>query len=150
MRGSYVKNDKIFYCPGASNRPSDFKSWAQQGGQQDDPKAPDCGWLWNDGSTGSYGNNMALGGMDPATLNWGSNPPTEANVTQQSKVIYITDSRWVDLYGGNHPGRIGMARERHHNGAVCVCCDGHIKWITVDQANQWPQPVGAVPRWDYR
>jgi len=149
--GGYIRNDRVFYCPIAPNRSKDFLDWGNtnQGGKQDDPNAPDCGWRWNDGYTGHYGMNIALGGMDPVTHGWASEMPTEALVREASKVIYITDSRWVDLYGGWHIGRIGLARERHRGGANSVCCDSHCKWVRADYLDKWPQPADANPRWDY-
>lgn len=146
---SYVKTEGVFFCPTASMRSQDFKDI----NDENNPNAADCGWVWNDGiqmSRSHYGNNIALGGMDPKTLNWGPFIPSEADVRKPTKVIYLSDARWVDLYGGNHPGRIGMARERHNGGANVLCCDMHAKWCEAKFLNSWPMPKDAPVRWDYR
>lgn len=143
----YVKNDKVFFCPSA---PRKFTADPLTG-QEGNVNAPDTGWIWSyDGSRSNYGNNISLGGWSPATYDWAATVAKESDVPQQSKVIYLTDARWVDLYGGIGPGRIGSARIRHNEGANCLCLDSHCKRISVAAANQWPQRAGSVPRWDYR
>lgn len=149
-KGGYIKNDKVFCCPSA---PKKFESdtWFQQ---EDNPDAPDTGWIWHQGMPdecrANYGNNIALGGWSPSTGDWIGLVPMESQIPSPTKVIYLTDSRWVDLFGGAFPGRIGDARRRHNDGANALCCDGHCKWLPVTWANQWPQPSDANPKWDYR
>lgn len=170
----YVRNKKIFLCPTAPKRLKDYWQWGATdtvatdyiSHTQDDPNAPDCGWTFpdpgavnrEDWSRSNYGQNLAISGQDPAQLNknrevW-THPALESDVREGSKVIYMTDSRWVDLYGGFHPGRIGNARIRHKNGANALCCDGHVRWLASDYLRAWVDGVGmplnSNPRWDYR
>lgn len=146
----YVKNEHVYYCPAAP------KKFASPGypGQCDDIDAPDIGWVWYDdvAQRANYGNNIVLGGLDPDTLNWLNKIPTESGVRQPSKVIYLTDARWVDLYGGwpGTEGRIGLARERHNGRLSVLCCDGHAVWVDAKYLLTWPMPKGSPVNWDYR
>jgi len=123
---------------------------------QDNPDAkPDGGWSWTWGpqpQVSTYGNNILLGGGNAAGWpdDWVSRVPTESEVRLPSKVIYIVDARWVDLAGGWHPGRIGMAKLRHHDGAQTVCCDGHARWVPVKVLLRWPDQPDDPLHWDYR
>lgn len=153
----YVKTDRIFYCPSAPSRTQDFKSDPLGSGQQNDPNAADCGWIWSrDGSKSHYGNNIGLAGADPDAMDrgvetpWIPDIPFESDVRSPAQIIYMTDSRWVDLYGAWHPGRIGNARRRHNEGANCVCVDGHCRWMHYTWLNAWPMRADANPRWNYR
>jgi prepilin-type N-terminal cleavage/methylation domain-containing protein len=149
LRPYTTKNDKIFLCPSA---PMKF----QANGQPFPPKQ-DCGWVWEEWgispaiySRSHYGDNIAVCGMDIDSGLWAMQVPTESDIREPSRVIYLIDSRWVDLFGGNDPQRLDASRIRHHNGANTVCCDGHSKWVSVDYLNQWPMPKDAPVRWDYR
>lgn len=145
----YVKSDKVFLCPSA---PKKFE-WLNDK-EQMNPNAYDTGWWWNwddPPSVSHYGNNILVSGSNPANMdNWGDHIPTESEIREPSRTIYLLDARWVDLCGGNLPGRIGMAKMRHHGGGNTVCCDGHSKWISVELLNKWPWPKNAPVRWDYR
>lgn len=145
----YVKSEKIFLCPSG---PKAMYGWDDS--NNNDPKAQDCGWSWPSSKgdryfSSHYGINLSLGGWMPVHV-WMDHVPQMAEVYQPSKVIFYLDSRWVDLWGGWQPGRIGNARIRHNGGANLVCCDGHSKWVSVDFLNTWPEPKGAACRWDFR
>ncbi|HOK55210.1 MAG TPA: prepilin-type N-terminal cleavage/methylation domain-containing protein [Armatimonadota bacterium] len=146
----YVKNENVYYCPGAPKKFPYTGCPADQG----DIDAPDVGWVWyNDSAQRShYGNNIVLGGLDPDKFAWVNKIPTESEVNQASKVIYLTDARWVDLFGGwpGTVGRIGLARERHNGRLSVLCCDGHAVWVDAKYLLNWPMPYGSPVKWDYR
>lgn len=161
---NYAKSEKIFLCPsGPKNK---FSSYNKDPNYGADPNAVDSGWIWDyDGSIpeqkmprSNYGLNILLGGGNPDAASpdtWLPASPTESQVNRPSKVIYIMDSRWVDLCGCGTwaPGRIGMARSRHNEGANVVFCDGHAKSVPVKYLqSDWPEPKNPRPaiRWDYR
>jgi prepilin-type N-terminal cleavage/methylation domain-containing protein len=154
----YVKNNNIFVCPSA---PKKFPGWPIP--DLNNPYAKDTGYTWYNlygfsdhnvpPQSSSYGVNLSLGGWDVQNLDkspWVMEPiPTMSVVRQPSKVLLYLDARWVDLWGGWQPGRIGGARIRHHGGAVCVLCDGHTKWLSADFLNTWPEK-GEPVRWYYK
>ena len=154
----YVKNNDVFICPSG---PMKFPGWPIS--DLNNPYAKDTGYTWyspiadhnNPPQRSHYGINLSLGGWDIANLKlpsseWKWEPvPTMSKVREPSKVILYLDARWVDLWGGWQPGRIGGARIRHNGGANATLCDGHSKWIPVDFLNTWPEP-GYPVRWDYR
>jgi hypothetical protein len=125
------------------------------------PFAKDTGYTWISPipshnvppQRSHYGVNLSLGGWDPANMTrspWTFSPvPKMSEVRQPSKVILYLDARWVDLWGGWQPGRIGGARIRHHGGANTTCCDGHSKWLSADFLNTWPEK-GEPVRWWFR
>jgi hypothetical protein len=144
----YIKNTAIFMCPTGAKK-------LVNGSDQTNPNAEDGYWTWTigpPGQTSNYGNNILLGGGNTAGVpdNWVATVPTEAEVHQPTKVIYLVDARWVDLAGGWMPGRIGMARTRHRGGAIAVCCDGHSRWVPVSVLIKWPEAPNAPLVWNYK
>jgi len=156
----YARSDRIFLCP--SGPAKDFRYYDTALSNQDDANAPDSGWKWDPWdpywfsrdrtSRSHYGNNILLGGGNPDGTPdaWIRKIATDAEVREPARVIYLVDARWVDLAGGWHVGRIGMARERHHGGCNTVLCDGHSKWISVRELNRSFTSKTGTFRWDYR
>ena len=143
----YVKNTAVFLCPSA---PKLFQTNEKRFSDARDPNALDCGWVWYDNIPSHYGQNVALAGMDPATLSWAKTVVTESDVREPTRVIYLVDATWVDLYGGTYPGLVGGGKIRHRGGANTVCCDGHSRWVSNNELNHYPLPKNAPIRWDYR
>ncbi len=148
---NYVKNEQVFICPTA---PKKWSHWYPS--DCEDPNAEDIGWIWDEGTRqrSNYGNNIAVSGFDVQILDWGKIVPTESMIVQPSRVIYLCDARWVDLYGGwpGTEGRIGKARERHGGGCRInvLCCDGHSVSVDGKYLIKWPMPTDSPVRWDYR
>ena len=157
---NYVKNKDVFVCSAAPRGKFDVDLTTLDYYQTHPYDTPDSGWTWPYGLPGDgvqrshYGNNIAISGLDPATQNWGKIIPTESMIMHPSKVIYLCDARWVDLYGGwpGTEGRIGRARERHAGGnrIQVLCCDGHSVCVDASYLAKWPMPKDAPVTWDYR
>jgi len=149
----FAKSWDIFRCPSAKRIEVTY-DWTNE-------NAADGWFWWGDSEYGAiksnYGNNLMLGGMNPDMFSlrnsdgwWISRLPTESDVREPSKVIYICDSLWVDLCGGWQAGRIGLARLRHHYGGMAVFCDAHSRWVDHNTMVQWPLLRTGPVRWDYR
>jgi prepilin-type N-terminal cleavage/methylation domain-containing protein len=157
---NYVKNKDVFVCPAAPRGKFDVNLDNLVTYQENPYTTSDTGWTWTYGLPGdgvqrsTYGNNIAVSGWDPAISNWGDIVPTESMIMRSSKVIYLCDSRWVDLYGGwpGNEGRIGNARLRHANNdrINVLCCDGHSVCVNVGYLTKWPMPKDVPVCWDYR
>lgn len=151
---SYTKNKKLFMCPSAPPKPV--------GATYEDWDGPDGYWEWAnpDGTVdkGNYGVNIGLAGAKrPLWHTWGSEVPTASDVQGASHVIFLSDSRWVDLCGAS-PGRIGKARFRHNGGLMLLCADWHVTWVAAaDMVFQQKTDKAEVDdtvrhtwRWDYQ
>jgi len=148
----YSKSVNIFFCPSAPSRGKDNPGTKNSDFQQFNEynqwtNNPDKGWYWphhkagDPTQIGHYGMNILLAGYG------NPQPPSESQVRNGSRVIYICDALWVDLTASDQaPGRIGMARVRHNGGLEACMADGHARWLLYDDIKS-NDPT--KPHWDY-
>ncbi|MHB9035591.1 MAG: prepilin-type N-terminal cleavage/methylation domain-containing protein [Armatimonadota bacterium] len=140
----YVKSTDVFICPSAPTKydptNGDYFNWAD---------AKDRSWRWNYGlssdlmpQVSSYGMNIWIGGNNSA-----ARPLRESDIRRSSRMAYLSDARWVDLCPPTQPGRIGLARSRHHGGIHILMCDGHAQWFSADVVLRNPVPADSPVIW---
>jgi prepilin-type N-terminal cleavage/methylation domain-containing protein/prepilin-type processing-associated H-X9-DG protein len=166
----YVKSRDIFICPAAPKKFTPYDSILNSNSQTDRNivNAADTGWVWTSTPTGytgpvqrsDYGTNIAAGGYDTTNSTWGRAPISQSRIANPSSLVYMMDARWVDLYGGAWPARIGAARFRHNNGeskgifsaaggggANVSFADGHAKFIREEVLAQFPTSTDGSVTW---
>lgn len=154
----YGKNLAIYRCPSA---PAIKKDGPQPTVQSNGSRIidRDCAWIWydTDGQGGNpyipchYGINIALAGMDITDPNkWADKLPTESEIRTPSRVAYIMDCTWTDLYGGNYKFLLEQVRERHRGGVNVLFCDGHSRFVQEKLLNTYPLPKDSPVQFDYR
>jgi prepilin-type N-terminal cleavage/methylation domain-containing protein/prepilin-type processing-associated H-X9-DG protein len=167
----YVKTQDIFLCPSAPKKYTPYDNLVNSNDQTTSSvvNAPDTSWVWTAtpaGYTGppqhgSYGANIAISGYDVQLSTWASSPMVESRINNPSALVYMMDARWVDLYGGAWPARIGATRFRHSTGergafnsgpqgggANVTFSDGHARFIRQETLKQFPASTDGSVVWN--